>query len=147
MIKSLLHSKFQMPALTVLGTLFLASCGSYQQASYYDDDGIYSNGNNTVRVEKKSAEAVRIEQQESDIYGDYFGQKADEYDEILEDEIFTDVDGYYSTVENDSIPLGEQTDYFANNNTYTGNPGWGDNPTSVNINVYDNWGWGNGFGW
>ena len=147
MKKSLPRPKIQMLATSLLAALFLISCGTYQQSSYYEDDGIYSNNNRVVGVEKRNAEAVRLEKQESDIYGDYFGQKAQEYDEILEDEIFTDIDSYSSQISNDSIPLGEQTTYFANNNTYNGNPGWGDNPTSVSINVYDNsWAWG-GLGW
>ena len=106
--------------------ILFASCGSYQQASYYEDDGIYASGNRVVSVEKKNAEAVRAERVEDNIYGEYFGQKADQYGEILDSEIFTDVDEYSSTAQNDSIPLGEQTDYFANNNTYEGAGGWGD---------------------
>jgi len=147
MIKLIPHRKFQALAILPVATLLVASCGSYQQASYYED-GIYSSGDRVVRVEKKSAEAMRIEEQEQNIYGDYFGQKADEYAEILDEEIFTDIDSYSSQMQNDTIPLGEQTDYFAYNNTYNGNPGWGDNPTSLTINVYDNnWGWGGFYGW
>ena len=126
---SLPRQKFQYVATLAVVALLFASCGSYQQASYYDDDGIYSNGNRVVAVEKKSAEAVKNERLEDDIYGDYFGEKAKEYDEILDSEIFTDVDSYYSGVQNDSVPIGAQTDYFAYNNTYEGNPGWGDNPS------------------
>ncbi|MEO0901528.1 MAG: hypothetical protein AAFY00_05730 [Bacteroidota bacterium] len=88
MIKSLqLHNFHLFSALSIV--LILSSCGSYQQASYYEDDGIYSSGNEVVRVEKKSPQAVRTENKESDIYGDYFGQKADEFGEILDDEIFS----------------------------------------------------------
>ena len=64
-------------AFILVVTLF-ASCGSYQQASYYEDDGIYSSGNRVVSVEKKSAEAVKAERTEDNIYGEYFGQKADQ---------------------------------------------------------------------
>ena len=118
MKKSLPRPKIQMLATSLLAALFLVSCGTYQQSSYYEDDGIYSSNNRVVGVEKKNAEAVRLENQESDIYGDYFGQKVQEYDEILEDEIFTDIDSYSSQISNDSIPIGEQATYFANNNTY-----------------------------
>lgn len=147
MLKSLLHNALRTPSILMVGALFMASCGSYQQASYYDD-GIYSNNNRVVGVEKRNAEAVRIEEQENNIYGDYFGEKANEYGEILESEIFTDIDSYSSQMANDTIPYGEQTDYFAYNNNYNGNPGWGDNPSSVSINIYDNsWGWGGYYGW
>ena len=141
-------------ATVLLIAVFLVSCGSYQQASYYEDDGIYATGNRVVRVEKKSAEAVAAEQQEKNMYGEYFGQRAQQYEEILDSEIFTDVDSYYSGVENDSLQIGEQTDYFADKNDYVGNPGWGDNPTNLTINIYDNsWGWSDpwlwnaGWGW
>jgi len=130
--------KFKYAILGVVFAMLFVSCGSYQQASYYDDDGIYSKRNRTVNVEKKSAQAVQNEALESDIYGDYFGEKANEYDDILSSEIFTDVDDYYSGAANDSTEVGVQTDYLANNNTYEGNPGWGDNPSRVNINVYEN---------
>ena len=64
--------------------LSLVSCGSYQAASYYEDDGIYSSGNRVVTVEKRNPEAVRTQETETNIYGEYFGQKAAEYDEILD---------------------------------------------------------------
>ena len=139
MIKSLQLYNLHLP-LALFLVLVVSSCGSYQQASYYEDDGIYSSGNEVVRVEKKSPQAVRVENTESDIYGDYFGQKADEYGEILEDEIFTDVDSYSSNGAIDSTAVGAQSDYFdINSNTYRGNAAWGDNPSNVTINVYDNW--------
>ncbi|WP_421805488.1 hypothetical protein [Flagellimonas sp.] len=142
MLQSLLHNKLRTPAILTVSTLFMASCGSYQQASYYDD-GIYTPNNRVVSVEKRNAQAERVEQQENNIYGDYFGDKANEYGEILDSEVFTDVDSYSSQTQNDTIPYGEQTDYFAYNNNYNGNPGWGDNPSNISINVYDNsWGWG-----
>ncbi|MBO6534382.1 MAG: hypothetical protein JJ967_15200, partial [Muricauda sp.] len=155
MLQSLLHNKLRTPAILMVAALFMASCGSYQQASYYDD-GIYTPNNRVVSVEKRNAQAERVEQQENNIYGDYFGDKANEYGEILDSEVFTDVDSYSSQTQNDTIPYGEQTDYFAYNNNYNGNPGWGDNPSNISINVYDNsWGWGwndpwlwnGGWGW
>src|SRR5690606_39132824 len=80
-------------------------------------------------------------------YEEYFGQRADQIGDILDNEVFTDIDGYTSQNPNDSIPYGEQADYMAQNNNYIGNPGWGDNPTSLSINVYDNsWGYGGLYG-
>ncbi|MDF0716010.1 hypothetical protein PY092_07625 [Muricauda sp. 334s03] len=147
MLKSLLHNKLRTASILMVSALFMVSCGSYQQASYYDD-GIYSANDRVLSVEKKNAEALRIEEQESNIYGDYFGDKANEYGEILDSEVFTDIDSYSSQMPNDTIPYGEQTDYFAYNNNYNGNPGWGDNPTSLSINVYNNsWGWSGYYGW
>ena len=42
--------------LSILGIL-VVSCGSYQQASYYDNDGIYEEDN--VRVVEKAPQQVR----------------------------------------------------------------------------------------
>lgn len=145
MSKSTPFHKFHLYGTPIAALLIMSSCGSYQPASYYDD-GIYSSGNRVVRVEKRNADAVRAQEQESDRYGEYFGQRADQIGELLDQEVFTDIDGYSSQA-NDSIPYGEQTDYLAQNNTYSGYPGWGDNPSSISINVYDNsWGWGGLYG-
>ncbi|MBT8210867.1 MAG: hypothetical protein KJP14_10110, partial [Eudoraea sp.] len=85
-------------ALTLLAGIFAISCGSYQQASYYDNDGIYDQGTQRVSVERPVNRPAQRQvqpqkQQEGDgIYGDYFGQKAEQLDEIMENEVFTDVD-------------------------------------------------------
>ena len=68
------HRKFYSSFVLGVLVLSLVSCGSYQQASYYDDDGIYSSGNRVVSVEKRNPEAVRVQETESNIYGEYFGQ-------------------------------------------------------------------------
>ncbi|MEL6919199.1 MAG: hypothetical protein AAFO99_15895, partial [Bacteroidota bacterium] len=145
MIHSLPHSKVIRIALSALIGVFLISCGSYQQASYYDNDGIYASGDNRVSVEKPPRTAQNTQQAEDNVYSNYFGQKAQEYDEILDNEVFTDVDSYYGGVENDSLEVTNQTDYFDSNNDYQGYAGWGESPSNVNINIYYNWGYG-GFG-
>jgi len=134
--------------MIVLMGLFLASCGSYQQASYYDNDGIYSDEAQRVAVERHPQPARQQATDKNNVYGEYFGQKADEYGEILDSEIFTDVDSY-SGVAQDSLSADTEPDYYYDpNNTYNGYGGWGDNATDVTVNVYDNWGWGGlGFGW
>jgi len=149
MIHSLPHRRIHIAATVVILSIVLASCGSYQQASYYDNDGIYSD-----RIER--TEQVRVtnpprNQQvtpQQNTYGDFFGQKADEYGEILDNEVFTDVDGYYSNVENDSLNMNQDRGYDGNYNDYNGYGSWGDNTTSVSINIHDNWGWGGSpYGW
>ncbi|VAW10095.1 Vitellogenin II precursor, partial [hydrothermal vent metagenome] len=142
MIQSLHLQKLRISVLLSVVGFLAVSCGSYQQASYYDNDGIYSDGN-TVAVERAPRTKQQPEQQRgNDIYGGYFEQKADQYDQILDSEIFTDVDSYTSGVVNDSINEADLTDYYSADNDYAGNGAWGDNPTSVNINIYDN-GWNN----
>tara|TARA_R110002020_G_scaffold91560_3_gene222442 strand:+ start:49317 stop:50507 length:1191 start_codon:yes stop_codon:yes gene_type:complete len=153
MIYSLPHKILKMISVIAVTMLLMVSCGSYQQASYYDD-GIYAG--NGPAVESRQQYGQRANQTENNAYGTYFGEKADEYQDILESEVFTDVDSYSSGVSNDSLQVVEGDNYYARNNTYDGQPGWGDNPTNVSINIYDdNWGlngfyglgWGGYYGW
>ncbi|MGS0524782.1 hypothetical protein ACU8V7_05855 [Zobellia nedashkovskayae] len=139
------HSKIRLIALCTLTGIVAVSCGSYQSTSYYDNDGIYSS-DNQVSVERQARpQQTRQQAQANDEpYSDYFGQQADQYDQALDGEIFTDVDSYSSGTAQDSISGGELTDYYNNDNDYAGYAGWGDNATSVEISVYDN-GW-NGYG-
>ena len=92
-----------------------SSCGSYQNSSYYDNDGAYggsqTNNNNS----------------QSNKYQEYFS------DLNKDAEAFTGIDSYTS-VTNDSI---KKTENYNSNNA-----GWGNNPQSVTVNVYDNnWGY------
>ncbi len=128
------------------------SCGSYQQASYYDNDGIYGGSNDRVNVERVQTRPTQNKRQkEEDRYAAYFSQKAQQYDEILDGEIFTDIDSYTSNGANDSISGAPLTDYYNSPNDYSGNGAWGDNPSSVTVNIYDNgwnnWGGGGFWGW
>ena len=100
-------------------------CGSYQQASYYDNDGIYTSGNRQVSVERPPKS---VQKQQEDPYADYFGQQANQYDEILQSEIFTDVDSYTSGVQNDSTETGQLADYYRSQNDYTGQGRMGGQP-------------------
>lgn len=146
MIHSLPLPKIPVLLLGVLTGAFTVSCGSYQSASYYDNDGIYSDGQREVTVERRPQARQYEQRTEGNVYGDYFGQKADEYDEILESEVFTDIDEYSSDSPQDSLPLGPESRYFDEGNDYAGYGGWGDNSSSITVNVYDNWGWG-GYGY
>ena len=119
-------------------SVLLASCGSYQNSSYYDSDGIYGNtANRAIVTETQNAP--------NNDYKDYFGSLQNTNQPV---EIFTDVDNYNDySLENDTLQN--------NNPNY---PGWGSNPQTVNVNIYDtgwamnnwygnNWGWNGGYGW
>lgn len=143
----MLHSTPHLHIKAIASTLFLGvlfvSCGSYQAASYYDNDGIYGSTEDKIYTEqpqqtKKTAEP--------NVYTDYFGQKADQYAQILDSEVFTDVDDYYGEVESDSLTIVDNGTYFDDSNDYNSYAGWGDNATNVSINIYDNPNWGN-YGW
>jgi len=139
MIHSMPTKKIKEISFFALIGILITSCGSYQQASYYDNDGIYSSSNKQVTTNNKQAVVKKTD----NTYANYFGEKANEYNDILENEIFTDVDSYYSNQLNDSTDVALQTDYINQNNNYNGTAGWGENPTNVSINIHDNWGWNN----
>jgi hypothetical protein len=128
-----------LPKKTSLYSLFgflsilLTSCGSYQNSSYYESDGIY--GTTTRPVEKT------VENNPNTQYQDYFNSLQNNNQPT---EIFTDVDNYgnYDSI-NDSIQV--------TNPSYSG---WGSSPENVSVSFYDNgwnnwygssWGWGFGF--
>ena len=154
-----LHPRLQTQSLvTLLGVIFLmASCGSYQQASYYDDDGIYSEEPSRTTVYTNPQKPKSQAKKSDGVYDDYFGQKANELDQMMEDEVFTDVDDYYGGTEQDSLQVAEEGNYFdKDSNDYLGYAGWGDNASETTINVYEgggfNYGWGGvgigiGIGW
>lgn len=106
-----------------LTSILLVSCGSYQAATY-EDDGIYSSEapqkRTVVVVEKPNSE-------NSKYYEEYFGRTVTDYGEIVEDEIFTDVDNYSSqeVVEQDAEVARES--YAA----------WEDAGDNVTVNVYN----------
>ena len=131
---------FQLKTLRLLSlvvvTITIVSCGSYQNSSYYDDDGVYGPDN--------SEKAKRIVQNET-----YTGSNSSSYaqqfksmkEEFGPTEVLTDVDNYKSTPD---------TVYVQENGSRYG--GWGENQTSnITLNVYGNSGWyGNGWygnGW
>ena len=105
-------------------SLFMISCGSYQNSSYYESDGIY--GTSTDR------NAERRNTNSDNYYKDYFSALQDD---SQSSEVITDIDKYsdFDSVDNDS---------------YTGYAGWGDNQTGTIVNIYPNyWGMNSGFGW
>ena len=115
----------------IVGTITVVSCGSYQNSSYYDDDGVYGPDN--------SEKAKRVVQNETssgsnnNMYAQHFKSMKEEFGPT---EVLTDVDNYKS--EPDTV-------YVKENGTRYG--GWGENPTNNNIVIInDNWGWNN-WGW
>ncbi|CAN0588214.1 unnamed protein product, partial [Ectocarpus sp. 12 AP-2014] len=148
---SLPHNKLRNITMLVTLAVFAASCGTYQQSSYYDNDGIYSD--DAVRTVERRPEQRNYNQNtsENDTYSSYFGEKADQYDQILDSEIFTDVDSYSSNNLDEEITEGQLTDYYANSNDYEGYGSWGSNNSDVSIyihnNGWNNWGYGGFYGW
>tara|TARA_R110000868_G_scaffold82992_2_gene234386 strand:+ start:1641 stop:2645 length:1005 start_codon:yes stop_codon:yes gene_type:complete len=134
-----------MPFIAILGLLFgLSSCGSYQYVGV-DNDGIYGSSYPNNGYQETVVE-VQNNPKTNNYYKNYFREKSLEYSGMANGEVFTDIDSYKNnTVENDSI-----------DNNYQGYGGWGQNNSSVSINIspsygfnsywgyypYDYWGYG-----
>ena len=156
-LKNYLQSKMHLFGILGLA-LIMSSCGSYQYAGY-DDDAIYSNSEKNVEYEETTSE-TETTSENSGYYKNYFKEKSNQYDNIIQDEaIFTDIDSYESE--------GGEVDYAEE-----GYAGWGQDNQDVVINVYGGhlynsiwwnrpyytawgwnygwnnyWGWNNGFGY
>lgn len=99
----------------------VSSCGTYQNSSYYDGDGIYGDSENRREVSNK-------DNTQSAKYQEYFS------DLNKDSQAFINIDNY-SSVNNDTI---DKVENYNSNNS-----GWGNNPQSITVNVYDNnWGYG-----
>jgi hypothetical protein len=112
--------------ISFISILFLSSCGSYQNSSYYDTDGIY--GTTEAGMRKRA-----IQQESAIAYENYFNALQDTKDTTS---VFTDVASYnsYSNTNNQENP--------------TSYPSWGSNSQNININYYpSNLGWALGFGY
>lgn len=101
-------------------TLLLASCGSSQNSSYYDNDGIYGSSSKSSKNEVAASDNK---------YKEYFSNLNQENQEI-----FTDVENYSTT--NDSVAK----------TTEATNNAWGANPSTTTVIVYDNY-WGGNWAW
>lgn len=122
--------------------IIMTSCGSYQNSSYYDTDGIYSTTDSRIQRRVLPNESATA-------YQNYFSSLQDNNDSTA---IFTDVDKY------------SNYNYQANQQNSPNYTSWGSNSQDVTINYYpNNWefpfgygypyfgfGWANsfyGFGW
>lgn len=113
-----------------VGSIALYSCGSYQNSSYYDNDGVYgADTSKKVVYQEQTANTSK--------YAAQFQSMREEY---TTNETFTDVNNYSTPI--DTVKT--KTQSYA---------GWGNNQSNVVVNVYNNspyWGWGgyyNSWGW
>lgn len=123
-MKTFYFSRTNISTLSLFGilTLIATSCGSYQNTSYYDNDGVYGSSDNSKPRE--------IESNNSGYYKEYFSSLN------KDSEVFTNVDNYSSA--QDSVQ--KQPEVVTNSNY----AGWGSNSSdNVTINVYNNGGWNN----
>lgn len=124
-------SRFSVVLLTGFASLLVVSCGSYQNSSYYDNDGIYGDyeRSNTPVQNKYSEENLQN--------GEAYAQK---FRMMREDmEYFTDVDTYSSETQNDTVVTVYNNQY----NDDSRYAGWGSNSNgNVTVNYYNS-GWNN----
>lgn len=136
----------KIPVLIALGTLAVTvvSCGSYQNSSYYDNDGVYGSyeRNDGNVVNQYSEENIENGQAYA---GEFRAMQAEYQDQY---EYFTDVDNYASETENDTVVTVYNNNYDSNQRY----AGWGNNNSNVTVNYYDSgwYGWNNWYspwGW
>lgn len=127
----LFNPKNALFSLIGLLAILTTSCGSYQNSSYYDNDGVYGSQRTNTYTENKYSEQ-NIEN--SNKYAQQFKSMQDDYT------YFTNVDNYNSQ-ENDTVVTVYRNE---SNNNYAG---WGNNSSNVTVNYYTNgWGWNNWYG-
>lgn len=123
---SLLQNKYSPYIILFFLSAFLVSCGSYQNTSYYDKDGIYGSKEPQDNVATTSESP-----DESNQYKNYFESLQDP--SAKKDSTFTDVEQYSSESYNNQ---GSQS-----------NSVWGSDSGATVVNIYDNSGGWNNMGW
>jgi hypothetical protein len=124
---------FQQKTLRFLslfvGAITVTACGSYQNSSYYDNDGVYGP-DKTVTYEQPTQNDNVVIVEDNNKYAQQFKNMQGDF------EVFTDVDNYKSSP--DTVYVQESNTRYA---------GWGENQNNnTTIIVNDNWGWNN-WGW
>lgn len=124
-------------------TAVLSSCGSYQQAGYYEEDGIYG----ASQREDVAYQDNDYNQQsgKNNYYQQYFSTKSAEIDALSkEGDIFTDIDNYTTT---DSLDADGYIVYVEEDDESYG--AWGTNGQDVTVNIYESagFGWAQPFWW
>ena len=114
--------------------LILTSCSSYQNKSYYDNDGIYGASTSKPRQTAENTKASE--------YKEYFSSLNNQ----TQQEIFTDVNSYSSYNDTVSAKTTAVASPEYSQNNYSG---WGNNGSDqITVNVYgNNWNGWNNFGW
>ena len=114
--------KFKSKTFVLIGgiiSFLLVSCSSYQDIAN-DDDGIYVNDNSVVEKKVSVKDNTKY-------YEDYFSEPVVDFGQVVEEEVFTDVESYSSqgvTSPNKAVTI---ESYSA----------WEDADDSVTINVYN----------
>ena len=117
--------------LAPMAILALASCGSYQYSGY-EADGIYGESRPGI-WERPNEQVTEVKpNNENTYYKNLFAEQSAMVGEVLESDVFTDVDSYSSNdgYENYS-EVGGDVAYVG------GNAPWGEDPDTYTINFYN----------
>lgn len=124
----------------ILMLLVLSGCSSYQYSGY-ETDGIYGESRPGIWEQPQEQVTEVKPNNGNSYYKDLFAQQGQMYGEILESDVFTDVDSYSSnTGYEDYNEVGGDVAYVG------GNAPWGEDPDSYAVNIYNNNRFGFGFG-
>ncbi len=126
--------------------LALASCSSYQYSGY-EADGIYGEARPGIWEQEQPQNTEVRPNNSNSYYKNLFAQQSQMYGDMLESEVFTDVESYSSnTGYDDYSDVGGDVAYVG------GYAPWGNSPDTYTVNIYNNrgfspWYYGYGYGW
>lgn len=130
--------------------LALASCSSYQYSGY-EADGIYGESRPGIWEQQEQPQKQEVRPNNNNTYyKNLFAQQSEMYGEILDSDIFTDVESYTSTNPSYSNYLNNgENDGVAYSGGYAP---WGNDPDTYTVNIYNNgfynpWYYGYGYGY
>ncbi|MDX1544201.1 MAG: hypothetical protein R3214_09670 [Christiangramia sp.] len=110
----------------------MVSCGSYQYSGY-EADGIYGESRPGIWKQEEPQPTEVRPNNNNHYYKNLFAQQSEMYGEILESDIFTDVESYTSSDGYENYnDIGGDVAYVG------GNAPWGDDPDTYTINIYNN---------
>ncbi|MFV8224859.1 hypothetical protein [Christiangramia aquimixticola] len=129
------HIKNKLSLLFLpVALLSLVSCGSYQYSGY-ETDGIYSESRPGIWEENRTQPQTQEVKpnNENTYYKNLFAQQSQMYGELIEGDVFTDVDSYSSNNGYDDYSeTGGDVAYVG------GNAPWGNDPDTYTINIINN---------
>lgn len=117
--------------------LSLGACSSYQYSGY-ETDGIYGESRPGIWEQAENEQTQVKPNNQNNYYKNMFAQQSEMVGELLENDVFTDVDSYSSNDGYDNYSeVGGDVAYVG------GNAPWGNDPDTYTVNIINN---GSGFG-
>ena len=136
----LLRNRLKLLILPAI-ILSLGACSSYQYSGY-ETDGIYGESRPGIWEQAENEQTQVKPNNENNYYKNMFAQQSEMVGELLESDVFTDVDSYSSNDGYDNYSeVGGDVAYVG------GNAPWGNDPDTYTVNIINHGpGYGFGFG-